>query len=446
MDSDMESAHLLDSFLFPKIFQAFRMAIQPSKLIIAFLGLVVICLAGRIMDLNKTVVTTPLSPGLAGDTRSGASQPSGVTELLVHITNPDAVERYIAASSKDREFRGVFSTLWGFGTDRFHGALRCLFRFDLLGVAANIADCFQAMVWAVRYHFMYSIIFFAIALAVMSITGGAICRIAAMQFAVGERPRLTEAVRYSTKRFTSYFTAPLAPACIIAFIGLFIFVVGLMGNIPYAGELVMAIGMPLVLFAGVLIAVVLIGALAGFNLMFPAVAYENSDSFDSISRSFSYVYAKPWRMGFYTATATAYGAVSYIFVRFFAFLMLWISYRFLQLGVLRDNAKLKAIWPEPSFPYFVGAASPTPGNWSAAAAAFLVYLCILAVIGLVVSFVISFYFSANTIIYSLMRNRVDNTELSDIYTYSTATDIESTTPEFEAIETESQPDLDAEQD
>jgi hypothetical protein len=34
---------------------------------------------------------------------------------------------------------------------------------------------------------------------------------------------------------------------------------------------------------------------------------------------------------------------------------------------------------------------------------------------LVVSFIISFYFSANTIIYSLMRNRVDNTALDDIY-------------------------------
>jgi hypothetical protein len=38
------------------------------------------------------------------------------------------------------------------------------------------------------------------------------------------------------------------------------------------------------------------------------------------------------------------------------------------------------------------------------------------VIGLIVSFIMSFYFSANTIIYALMRNRVDNTALDDIYT------------------------------
>ena len=40
----------------------------------------------------------------------------------------------------------------------------------------------------------------------------------------------------------------------------------------------------------------------------------------------------------------------------------------------------------------------------------------LIVVGLVVSFVISFYFSVNTIIYSLMRNMVDNTPLEEIYT------------------------------
>ena len=39
----------------------------------------------------------------------------------------------------------------------------------------------------------------------------------------------------------------------------------------------------------------------------------------------------------------------------------------------------------------------------------------LAIIGLTVAFLISFYFTANTIIYALMRNRVDGTELDEIY-------------------------------
>jgi hypothetical protein len=183
----------------------------------------------------------------------------------------------------------------------------------------------------------------------------------------------------------------------------------------------MAVFMPLVLIAGALIAVISIGAVAGFSLMFPAIAYDGSDCFDAFSRSFSYIYSKPWRMGFYTAIAAIYGAICYTFVRVFAFLLLWVTHRFLQLGVLIDNTskevnKLIAIWPEPKFIRLVDPSSLAATNWSESLSAFLIQLLLLAVIGLVVSFIISFYFSANTIIYSLMRNRVDNTALDDIYT------------------------------
>lgn len=205
--------------------------------------------------------------------------------------------------------------------------------------------------------------------------------------------------------------------------------------------------MLLALIAGLLIAVVSIGTAAGFNLMFPAVAYDGSDCFDAISRSFSYVYTKPWQMGFYTAIAAVYGAICYTFVRFFAFLLLWSTHRFLQLGVWVDNSskevnKLTAIWPEPSFMYLRGSSALATANWSESIAAFLVWLVLLVVTGLVVSFAISFYFSANTIIYSLMRNRVDNTALDDIYTQAedVSTEPASTEAEESQPESETQPD------
>ncbi|MBA7685071.1 hypothetical protein ES703_93486 [subsurface metagenome] len=251
---------------------------------------------------------------------------------------------------------------------------------------------------------------------------------------------MTEALRFSAKRFKSFFTAPLAPLGIIIFIGLFIFLLGLIGNIPTVGELIIGIFMLLALIAGALIAIVLIGAVAGFNLMFPAVAYDDSDCFDAISRSFSYVYAKPWRMGFYTAIAAVYGAICYMFVRFFAFLLLQVTYWFLQVGVLGDNSKLTTIWQKPSFGSLRGLLVLPGGTESVAA--FLVYLVLLAVVGLVVSFIISFYFSANTIIYSLMRKRVDNTALEDIYTHFE--DVETGPATTESGSEEVQPESESE--
>jgi len=270
---------------------------------------------------------------------------------------------------------------------------------------------------------------------VISIAGGAICRIAALQFARGEKPGLTEALRYSIKRFASFFTAPLAPIGIIFFIGLFVFLLGLAGNIPRAGELIIGLSMPMVLFAGSLLAVIVIGAVAGLNLMFPAVAYDGSDSFDAISRSFSYVYAKPWRMAIYTVIAAIYGSICYTFVRFFAFLSLWITRWLLQLGLWADNGskevnKLVAIWPKPEFRYLLGSSNTLTTNWTESVAAFLVYLFLLVVVGLVVSFIISFYFSANTIIYSLMRKTVDKAAFEDIYMQFDEAEVEPTVNEL----------------
>jgi hypothetical protein len=303
------------------------------------------------------------------------------------------------------------------------------------GVVKNVSEGFRALMWALKYHYIYSIIFFAVTLAVISIAGGGICRIAALQFARDERPGMTEALRFSIKRFMSFFTTPLVPICIIISAGFIIFVLGFIGNLPRAGELIIGIFMLLALIAGAFATVFLIGTVAGFNLMFPAIVYDGSDSFDAMSRSLSYVYSQPWRMGFYTAVAIVYGAICYMFVRLFTFLMLWVTRWFLQLGVWADNSrkevnKLAAIWPEPSFMGLRGSPSLATVNWSESFAAFLVYLVLLAVVGLLVSFVISFYFSSSTIIYALMRNRVDNTALEDIYTPTTESKAETVAAEF----------------
>jgi len=404
MAGEKEKEQSLDNLPFAKIFQTFRMAIQPSKLIIALLAVAALCITGWIMD-------------------------------------------YVVIATSDAQSEaGIFSTLWDSLATRFHGAVYSLLLLDITGVTTNIAEFFEAIGQTIIEHCVYSIIFIVVTLVVASIAGGAICRIAALQFARGEKPGLGEALNFSTKRFVSLFAAPLTPLGIIVFMGLFIIVLGLIGNIPWVGELLVGICMPLTLLAGGLIAVVLIGGVAGFNLMFPAVGYDDADCFDAISRSFSYIYAKPWRMGFYTALAAIYGAICYVFVRFFAFLLLWVSHQTLQLGILGDNSKLETIWPQPSFANLLSYSAPQASKWTESVAAVLVHIFVLVTVGLVISFVVSFYFSANTVIYALMRNKVDNTALEDVYTYPGETKTEPSTPESKPEEAETQPESEKQPD
>ena len=420
MVSGNNSTRLFEDLLFPKIFRTFRVAIQPTKLVIAFLAVAVICLAGWMMDLSGTVVV-------------GTYGPDEVTELDIYMNRSDdpgaATKAHIDKYKDKGDQAGVFATLWHFGSDKFHVALGELFEFNFKSVGENIRDCFSAIGWAFKYHYVYCVIFVTIVLAVISVAGGALCRIAALQFAQGEKPGLTEALRFSTRRFTSFFTAPLTPVFIIAFMGVFVSLLGLVGNIPRVGELIVAIGMPAALVTGALVAVLIIGAVVGLGLMFPAIAYDGSDCFDSISRAFSYVYAQPARMAIYSVIAAIYGAICYAVVRFFVFLMLLATHCFLRLGIWADSStegvnKLAAIWPKPELMNLLGSSDPVTANWTELWASRLIYLFVLVVVGLMVSFIISFYFSANTVIYSLMRKRVDNTALDDVCTHFDEVDVE----------------------
>ena len=427
MDSGNKSSATLvfGELLFLKLFQTFRMAIQPSKLIITSAALALISLSGWLMDFSQSVAVMRDDNGKIIKTeldiyKSGASY-NVIREQIQNLRNLE-------------ERGGVFSILWSSSSTCFKNAVDSVYAHNVLELVSNINAFFKSLEWALRYHFIYCIIFFVIVLAVLSVAGGAICRMAALQNAQGEKPGLTQAVRFSLKRFTNLFSAPLTPFLIILVISVFILLLGLIGNIPAFGEIIIGLGMPLVLFAGVLIAVVLIGAIGGLNLMFPAIAYDGSDNFDSISRSFSYVFARPWRMLFYTAISAVYGSICYTFVRFVAFLSLSASRTFLRASIWTNNSgqqanKLDAIWPKPEFTNLFGFSDVTLTSGPEKIAHFLIYIFVLVVIGLVVSFIISFYFSANTIIYSLLRNKVDNTPIEDIYTDYNEANAEITLPE-----------------
>ena len=408
MNGDNQAAQILNSLLFPKIFRSFRMAIQPSKLIIAFCMIALTGLVGWLMDLSKTVITTPGTNGAE-------------TELNLYLTASDRVDSYIERNATTEHPRGVFSTMWRFGVSKFHGSLRAIFRFDLFGILDNTIEYLHAIKWVILYHPTYCIIFAIINLCIVSIGGGAICRIAALQLAQNEKPGVIESLRFSTKKFTSFFATPIVPLFIIIIAAICVIAVGLISNIPFGlGELGTGILMLPALAAGAVIAAVLLGSIGGLNLAFPAVAYNGSDSLDAVSRAFNYVFVKPWRLCFYTAIAVVYGAICYIFVRFFAFLLLWSTYRGLRLGSMTASSrgledKVAAIWPEPTFSRLASFSYET-GTRFEWLAAILVYLSVLVVVGLVASFIISFYFSSNTVIYALMRNQVDETPLDDIYT------------------------------
>src|SRR5688572_28528980 len=301
-----------------------------------------------------------------------------------------------------------FFVWWGDGGSP--GVIRSIVNFVAVGP-----------MWLMRYHPVFFVMFSLVFLTLWAIFGGAIARIAAVHVARDEQLSVRAALQFSTGKVLSFVSAPLIPLIIVLLVGLVPILAGVLASIPYVGpalNILMGALFILVLAAGFVMTLVLLGTFGGFNLMYPTIAVEGSDSFDAISRSFSYVYARPWRMIFYTLVAVVYGALCYLFVRLFVGLMLALTHQFVDIGHFADAASTAPLWdtmwsgPHPRLSYDIDFLT-LRGDQDVAAAlvAFWVYL----VVGMLGAFLISFYFSANTIIYYLMRREVDATEPDDVY-------------------------------
>jgi hypothetical protein len=288
-------------------------------------------------------------------------------------------------------------------------------------------------------------------LAVWGFFGGAITRMAAVQVARNEKIGMREALRFAKERFQSFFSAPVFPLIFLGILTFFLILFGLFsGLIPIVGDVLIAgLLWPIVIILGLVMAVVLVG-LVGWPLMNPTISTEGSDSFDALSRSYSYVYQAPWHYLFYTGVSLAYGAVLIFFVGLMGSLMVYLG----EWGVNQTpflSSSVAASDREPTYLFVYAptsfgwrdlllhsshfakeevAVTPTGGlrksyemtkdymdnmkPWNYIGA-FLVSVWLYLLFLLVVGFGYSFFWTASTIIYLLMRHKVDDTDMDEIH-------------------------------
>ncbi|MCU0705500.1 MAG: hypothetical protein MUF18_16120 [Fimbriiglobus sp.] len=162
---------------------------------------------------------------------------------------------------------------------------------------------------------IYLILCLAWSVVTWAFFGGVITRLAAVQFNGKERTTLTQAVRFVTSRYVSYVLSPTVPLAVVALIVLVMAVYGLFALIPFVGDVLLyGLLFPLIVLGGVAIAVVLLG-LVGYPLMYTTISVEGSDTFDAISRSYNYVFQAPWHFLWYWFVSLVYGAaVSFLVI------------------------------------------------------------------------------------------------------------------------------------
>jgi hypothetical protein len=276
--------------------------------------------------------------------------------------------------------------------------------------------------------------------------GGAITRIAAVQLAGKDRAGLRDALRFVLSRYGAYLAAPLVPLVFIALITLLSILYGVIHLIPLAGDVVDSVAWLFVILLGFGQAILLVG-LVGYPLMYATVSTEGSDTFDALSRSYSYVFQSPWHYIWYGLVALAYGIVVVFFVTFMGSLVVYLSkwsvsqtpgteyfssrrvdnlfaYAPVSFGwrdLLVDVPELLDDRVPPVVPNEEPKLSPRAQYmrdhfyWWNYVSSFMVSLWITLIFLLVIGFSYSYFYTASTVIYLLMRRKVDDTDLDEVY-------------------------------
>ncbi len=225
------------------------------------------------------------------------------------------------------------------------------------------------------------------ALAVWSLFGGAITRIAAVQIGADSKVNLLNAIQFSGRRFLSYFSAPLIPLAGIGVLWGLCLLGGLIGRIPAAGPWIIGLVWGVILLCGLLMALMLIGVVAGWPLMMTTISVEGSDSLDGLSRSFGFVFTKPWQYLFLLGAAALLGAV--------------------YSGVIVVLAYLSSYLADWGIGWGMGTSDPHDNPLTR------FWISVLATF--VLAYIHSYFWSATTMIYFVLRRSVDGNDFGDVF-------------------------------
>ena len=194
--------------------------------------------------------------------------------------------------------------------------------------------------------------------------------------------------------------------------------------IPFVGEILLGVLFFIFLAIAFVLMLLLLGIIGGFNLLYPTVAVEGSDAFDAMSRSFAYVYARPWRVLFYTVTSLIYGAITFLFVSFAVYLLLLLTHTFVGWGTsffgynygwYSGLPKLETLWPTPHFMSLISPINWYAMSWPEYLGALFLHFWVFILITSIGAYVISYYFSSHTIMYLLLRRSVDGQSIREVY-------------------------------
>jgi len=410
---------------FLRLFSSFRMAIQPGRLLLSLMLVLLLYLTGIAMDFAWGPSVYP------NEVQAYATME---TERFDNwLDRNQSQDEAIAANKSLIKKEYIFQTL----VERQVGAFERLvvsataLDFGLSGLASGrgadsggVIGALASMVvqtpgWLYATHPGFLVVYLMIAFALTSLMGGALCRIAALDACQNVHASAFTALRFSFERWGHFMMAPLIPLGVIVVIRLLLALAGLLLFNLWGTDVVGSLIFGLLLLLGFIAAMLLIGLAFGVNLLIPGIAVESTDAFDAVSRAYNYVVGRPWRYFFYTAVMIVYGAVTYMLLGLVVFSAIWFTKDCLAAGAISEVAqgqtRLDAIMPDPQWGRLLSDADWNNLDRSGTVAAAVVKVWVMLLIAVLPAFAVSYYFNAQTWIYLLLRRFADQVEFDEVY-------------------------------
>ena len=189
----------------------------------------------------------------------------------------------------------------------------------------------------------YSWVIYGIGVAfwvlVLLATAAGIIKIAYQQLKGDEFYSLGDAKKFLRKNWKAAVVSPWIILAVFAFLIVVGIIIGLLGRIPYVGELGFSLGLPVV-FGGSLFAV-FTAVVFGFSLMLsPAVVgTAEEDTLETIVQSFSTVWNQPWRLVLYEVLLGIYVVLATALLGAFTIAALWLVHW--VCGLLMGDSMVK---------------------------------------------------------------------------------------------------------
>ncbi len=264
------------------------------------------------------------------------------------------------------------------------------------------------------------------ALVVWAVCGGAVTRTVAVDLACGERVSWSKLVRFVATRFRAYVAAPLIPLLVVAAVTAGSALFGLLLRADWS-TVVAGLLWPFLVLAWAAMTLLLVGLLFGWPLMFPTISVEGMDSFDALSRSNNYTFHRPLHYLFYALVASLFGLLGWWLVSNLAATIIYLPFWATSWGcggprtavIMRQALELtsgaaasRGMATQEELVIMQQARELSSAGKLGAGMIWFWVLCVKLV---ALGFLQSYFWTASTAIYYLLRRDVDATEMDEVY-------------------------------